>query len=244
MMLVMLGIPLSKFSAVLIRRRADIRFAAVAFGLAFVLCTVLVSLIQTQPSPEWAGAGIVACIGTVGIVPSRARRRAWRLLRRFVSRRAEHANATVRLANIVRMPRVVDGDTIDDQATGIRYRLASVDAPETGKRAGCYSERKLGEMSKAETTEIVGAAKLIEARPTGRIDAYGRTVAYLYVDGVELGDILVRRGLARPWRGDRKHWCGRRGGMLKMARRANVPWQCSACGQHFEPSTPSKVGNM
>jgi len=188
--------------------------------------------------------GIVACIGAAGMLPSQVRKRAWRLLRRFASRRVEHAHATMRVANIVRMPRVVDGDTIDDQATGIRYRLASVDAPETGNRAGCFSERRLGELSKAETTEIVGGAKLIEARPTGRIDAYGRTVAYLYIDGVELGDVLVRRGLARPWRGDRKPWCGRRGGMLKMARRANVAWQCSACGQHFEPSTPPNVGNM
>jgi len=244
MMAIMLGKPLSKFSAALIRRRADLRFAAVAFGLAFVLCTALVVLIQTQPSPQWVGVGIVACIGAAGMLPSRVRKRAWRLLKRFVSRRAEHASASMRAANILRMPRVVDGDTIDDQATGIRYRLASADAPETGRRAGCFSERKHGELSKAEAIGIVGGAKLIEARPTGRIDAYGRTVAYLYIDGVELGDILVRRGLARPWRGDRKPWCGRRGGMLKMARRANVAWQCSACGQRFEPSAPSTIGNM
>ncbi|MEZ6030017.1 MAG: thermonuclease family protein [Hyphomonadaceae bacterium] len=219
--------------------RADLRFAAVAFGAALAGCLAVAGLVEARLPLQWLWGGFIVAVGAGALLPRKTRNRAWRTLRWFASRRLEHVRASLWTAEIIRAPKVIDGDTIDDQASGIRYRLAGIDAPETGDRASCYSERKHGDLSKAAAIDIVRGAKLLEARRTGRTDVYGRAVAYLYVDGVELGDILVGRGLARPWRGGRKPWCGRRGGMLKMARHANVAWDCSKCRQRFSPNKPN-----
>ncbi|NVD46155.1 thermonuclease family protein, partial [Altererythrobacter sp. HHU K3-1] len=38
-------------------------------------------------------------------------------------------------------------------------------------------------------------------------DRYGRTLARLTVDGVDVGRQLVKEGLARPYEGGRRGWC-------------------------------------
>lgn len=219
----------------LARRRADLRFAGITFLVALVGVLLALGATQIRLPTEWLLTLCGMFVGAVCILPRRLRKRAWRIMRSFASRRAEHVSASLQSAHVITSPRVVDGDTIDDTKTGVRYRLAGIDAPETAERARCFSERRHGELSKGEAISVIQAAKVIEARPTGRVDAYGRTVAYVYVDGVDLGDTLVRRGLARPWRSGRKPWCGSRGGMSKMARKRNAAWQCSMCGQRFEP---------
>lgn len=69
---------------------------------------------------------------------------------------------------------VIDGDTIDDRATGVRYRLANIDAPETGAKARCRRERMLGEAARRTAIAMVRAAAKVEARRTFRTDRYGR----------------------------------------------------------------------
>ena len=56
--------------------------------------------------------------------------------------------------------------------------------------------------------------RLAELLDGGRIeivrqgaDRYGRTLAAIRVDGVDVGDQLVREGLARTWAGRREPWC-------------------------------------
>jgi endonuclease YncB( thermonuclease family) len=127
--------------------------------------------------------------------------------------------------------KVVDGDTLDDTHTGIRYRLTNIDAPETGSNARCYSERIQGERAQQAAESILRAAKQVEARPTGKIDKYGRTVAYILVDGQDLGVSLIRGGFARPWAdAGYAHWCGDRGALLQMAKELGVDWNCRTCG--------------
>ncbi len=117
----------------------------------------------------------------------------------------------------IRKPWVVDGDTIDDNETRIRFRIENIDAPEI-KNAKCAAEAHMGERSKWKAYELIKAATNVEAHATGRIDPYGRMIARIKLDGEDLGDLLVAGGFARPWTGARENWCGRDGPLNTLAR--------------------------
>src|SRR5689334_8193814 len=102
-------------------------------------------------------------------------------------------------------PSVIDGDTL--RQGGERYRVENIDAPERGRRAQCPEERALAEASRAYLGAWVLDARRIEAQPTGRRDRYGRVVARIRIDGVDLGERLIARGLAQPWRGRKADFC-------------------------------------
>lgn len=105
-------------------------------------------------------------------------------------------------------PQVIDGDTFDigDE----RVRIANIDAPET-KSAKCDAERRLGEVVKRRLQELLSSPGFEMERgdpKSGRMkDRYGRTLATAYVEGVDVGAILIEEELARPWRGKREPWC-------------------------------------
>lgn len=122
---------------------------------------------------------------------------------------------------------VVDGDTIDGD--GMRYRLANIDAPETGDNAKCFREHERGQEATKAAIELVRKATSVSVRRTWRFDRFGRRVAFVFVDGEDLGRLLIGRGLARPWRGKRERWCGARGGLAKIARMGAKPHDCGAC---------------
>jgi endonuclease YncB( thermonuclease family) len=126
--------------------------------------------------------------------------------------------------------RVIDGDTIQDLGTGVRYRLANIDAPETGAQARCAIERIAGECAGRVAHNMVRSAKRVEVRRTFRHDRFGRRVAFVLVDGADLGELLMARGLARPWRGRRVRWCGARGGFAQMAKNVQGAPSCRSCG--------------
>lgn len=44
-------------------------------------------------------------------------------------------------------------------------------------------------------------------QPQGRADRYGRVLANIYINGEDVGDILVREGLARYWPDGDEFWC-------------------------------------
>ncbi len=102
-------------------------------------------------------------------------------------------------------PVVVDGDTLRDGPE--RYRVENIDAPERGARARCTDERALAEAARAYLTEWIARAARVEALLSGRRDRYGRTVARIQIDGIDLGERLMARGLAQPWRGRRAEFC-------------------------------------
>jgi len=102
-------------------------------------------------------------------------------------------------------PAVVDGDTLRDGDE--RYRVENVDAPERGRRALCPEERALADAASAYVAEWVAGAARVEALSTGRRDRYGRIVARIEIDGVDLGERLMARGLAQPWRGRKADFC-------------------------------------
>lgn len=94
--------------------------------------------------------------------------------------------------------RVLDGDTIALGA--IRVRLHGVDAPEGGQTCELPdgSEWDCGQAATARMIEIVGNQKL-ECSPVDR-DRYGRIVADCFADGINIGEALVRSGLAWAYR--------------------------------------------
>ena len=83
---------------------------------------------------------------------------------------------------------VVDGDTIDVEGTG-RIRLVGVNTPERGEPG--YSEAK--EFVKSMCLSRTVQLDIDDAKGH---DKYGRVLAVVYVDGVNLNRELLRRGYA------------------------------------------------
>jgi micrococcal nuclease len=110
--------------------------------------------------------------------------------------------------------RVIDGDTMEDLRDEITYRVVNIDTPETGSRARCTAERSLGNRATQAARTLVADARRLEFRPTGRIDRYGRTIAFVLIDGRDMGETLIAEGLARPWRGRREPWCDASGNLI------------------------------
>ena len=99
----------------------------------------------------------------------------------------------------VRVTRVVDGDTIEvsPRVVGTEdVRLIGVDAPEV---FGIEAQRCGPEASDFTTDELGGEDVTLEF-DVGRVDHYGRALAYVWVpdlDGALFNETLLRRGLAR-----------------------------------------------
>lgn len=101
----------------------------------------------------------------------------------------------------------VDGDTLRDPATGQRFRLAGIDAPERGHRAECLQEWILAEASTRRLAEIAaGGARLVYS---GHVDHWNRPLVDLRTpEGATAADLLVAEGLAVRWEGAPHDWCG------------------------------------
>jgi endonuclease YncB( thermonuclease family) len=93
--------------------------------------------------------------------------------------------------------RGVDGDTLEIHGT--RIRLWGIDAPESSQL--CRGEDSLQYRCGAKAANELDT--FISKRPVSCIpislDQYGRTVATCSVGGVDLGEWLVRNGLALDW---------------------------------------------
>ncbi|SCM57084.1 Thermonuclease {ECO:0000313/EMBL:AAB85000,1} [Methanothermobacter wolfeii] len=83
---------------------------------------------------------------------------------------------------------VVDGDTIDVEGVG-RIRFVGVNTPERGQPG--YREAKDFVKSRC-----LGRTVQLDIDDAKRHDRYGRVLAVVYVDGVNLNRELLRRGYA------------------------------------------------
>jgi micrococcal nuclease len=97
---------------------------------------------------------------------------------------------------------VVDGDTF--WLKGEKIRIANIDTPELGKPA-CLDEMERAAKATRRLVELLNGGDLALNREG--LDQYGRTLATLGRDGVDIGDVLVAEGLARTWTGRRESWC-------------------------------------
>jgi len=116
-------------------------------------------------------------------------------------------------ASILTM-RVIDGDTLENTANGIRYRLENVEAAPTGDQAACASERDLGERAAAATEQLVGRARAVSLTLTGRRDPAGEPLVFVSLDGRDLGELLMAQGAARPARTRAQPWCDTAGDLV------------------------------
>jgi endonuclease YncB( thermonuclease family) len=100
---------------------------------------------------------------------------------------------------------VIDGDTFDYR--GERIRIADIDTPETHP-ARCAHEAQLGERATQRLAELLGQGPFLLQAADRDEDRYGRKLRIVTRDGRSLGGVLVAEGLARPWEGRRRSWCG------------------------------------
>ena len=98
------------------------------------------------------------------------------------------------MSNIANVARVIDGDTFEVQGNwtiersqkdgkkyqGSRVRIQNFNAPESGSRAGQLAKQKLERLIGGKQVRLVEAA----------VDVYGRLVAKVIVDGVDVGTRL------------------------------------------------------
>lgn len=83
---------------------------------------------------------------------------------------------------------VLDGDTLEVLENGVplRIRLANIDAPERSQAFGQASKKSLSELCYGKNAVFVAQ----------KIDRYGRTLAVVMCNGVEVNRAQIERGLA------------------------------------------------
>ncbi|OGG05069.1 hypothetical protein A2Z33_07360 [Candidatus Gottesmanbacteria bacterium RBG_16_52_11] len=99
-----------------------------------------------------------------------------------------------RAGEMVRVLRVIDGDTIMvEPDTAVRY--IGIDTPEmTGpdSTGRCY-----GLQAKAKNESLVSGRTVQLVRDVSETDRYGRLLRYVYVGNTMINELLVREGYAR-----------------------------------------------
>lgn len=100
-------------------------------------------------------------------------------------------------------PQVHDGDSLRCGAE--RIRIANIDAPELAGSPKCQRPRRTDWCDPAAGIAARDALRGLLAGGTVTIrrsgtDVYGRTLALVRVNGVDAGEWLIARGLARRWR--------------------------------------------
>ena len=105
----------------------------------------------------------------------------------------------------VRVTCMVDGDTIWYQ--GVKYRMADINAPETG-HPDCQYEANLGHRATQRLMALLNQGRFsLVATETRDADVYGRKLRTIMRGGTSLDMELVREGLAEKWVGFRRNWC-------------------------------------
>lgn len=107
------------------------------------------------------------------------------------------ATGVAMATDLIGQASVIDGDTIEIHGT--RIRLWGIDAPENSQL--CRGDDSLQYRCGAKSANDLDA--FIVSRPVNcnpvSLDRYGRTVATCSVGGTDLGEWLVRNGLALDW---------------------------------------------
>lgn len=122
----------------------------------------------------------------------------------------------VGIAYDFKITRVIDGDTVafhapflpDPLKKELSIRVYGVDTPEKGHRAQCESENKRGQNATLFTKNLIQNAKSIQVVIMSWDKYGGRVLGNVLIDGKSLRDILISKGFAREYYGEKKtSWC-------------------------------------
>lgn len=114
------------------------------------------------------------------------------------------------------LTRVVDGDTVEFQATFLpaplkpvlSIRVYGVDTPEKGFRAQCPSEAARGAAATEFTKKVINASKQRLVTIMSWDKYGGRVLGDVILDGQSLRALLIQNGYAREYYGEAKQsWC-------------------------------------
>lgn len=109
-------------------------------------------------------------------------------------------------------PAVHDGDSLRCAPPGQgksaeRIRISNIDAPELAGSPKCEARRRsrsawcdaaAGEAARRALAGLLAGRRVTIVRIG--TDVYGRTLARVYADDIDVGEWLIERGLARRWR--------------------------------------------
>ena len=115
-------------------------------------------------------------------------------------------------AETIHSPKVIDGDTIDSgikpftNLPSLKIRIAGIDSPEIHGK--CQKEKDLAIEAK-KFLEITLKDVDVKFDVFGYDKYGGRILAIPYVMDVSIADEMIRRGLAIPYKGQKKtkDWC-------------------------------------
>jgi micrococcal nuclease len=116
-------------------------------------------------------------------------------------------------AKVLEVTSIYDGDTFRANIKGypaivgehMSIRINGIDTPEL--RGKCDKEKQLAKLAKQFTVEHLRAARSIVLRNIKR-GKYFRLIAVVYVDGLNLGEQLIKQGHAVKYIGKTKStWC-------------------------------------
>jgi endonuclease YncB( thermonuclease family) len=102
---------------------------------------------------------------------------------------------------IAKVGRVVDGDTMDIciETSCIRIRLCGINAPERGEPGGAEATEVLRSLASRETVRCVPVGQGTVCDGRSRPTNHGRLVAQCFLDGTDIGGVMVERRLACDW---------------------------------------------
>jgi endonuclease YncB( thermonuclease family) len=105
----------------------------------------------------------------------------------------------------VQRTKVLNGDVI--VLDGRSLRLANAFAPQPIPYARCWSEAIAARAVTKVLRGKISEAQQIAARTTPERDEFNRTVAYVTLDGLDVGDTLYAEGLAARRTAKPFRWC-------------------------------------
>lgn len=100
---------------------------------------------------------------------------------------------------------VVESDAL--VVDGRHVRLSNAAGPQAVPHAACWAEAVAAHEARESVRAIVTGAQDVTVTPTGGVDEYNRAWAHVSIDGLDLGQTLLQRGLAAPRNGTRFDWC-------------------------------------
>jgi endonuclease YncB( thermonuclease family) len=125
-------------------------------------------------------------------------------------------SAAPAVADSYKINRVIDGDTVEIAVDflpaplppKLSVRILGIDTPEKAPRAKCEAEAEKAKLAKWFTQRAIEEAGRIDINFREWDKFAGRVLGLVFIDGQNLGDMLIKAGLARPYKGEAKSsWC-------------------------------------